>query len=121
MMKVESRLIHGDVRGEIYLIEIEGREMLLLLTKKGYARGGDLHRSIQHDVVIKGSVEFTFHMNGRDYSLELREGESITFPEGVPHMFTSLDDSIVLEWLEGSFEKTYYPPYRKIVEERMRG
>jgi len=118
-MRAEMELVHRDRRGDIYRISVDDREMILLHTKRGYARGGDFHESVQHDVVIRGSVKFTLHMNDGDHSTEIEEGEAISFPAGVPHMFTSLEDSLVLEWLEGEFEKTYYPPYRKIVEERM--
>jgi hypothetical protein len=35
-------------------------------------------------------------------------------------MFEAVEDSIVLEWLEGPFEKEYYKPYREIIERKMK-
>jgi len=109
-------LIHEDERGSIHRILSQGREYLILFTRRGYARGGDHHKTVQHDVVISGQVEYRWKLNTGETIRTLGPGEHISFPAGAPHLMTSISDSLVVEWLEGGFfEKTYYKPYRDIV------
>jgi len=116
---ISIELIHEDERGSIHRILSQGKEYLILYTRKGYARGGDHHKSWQHDVVISGRVEYRWkYPTGGEDMRTLGPGESISFPAGLPHMFIALEDSICCEWLEGEFEKTYYKPYRDIVMQR---
>jgi len=112
-------LIHEDERGSIHRILSQGKEYLILFTRRGYARGGDHHKTIQHGVVISGQVEYRWKWLGGGETIKtLGPGEHISFPAGAPHLMTSITDSLVVEWLEGGvFEKTYYEPYRKLVRE----
>ena len=106
-----------DSRGKLFTLNIDNKEYLLLETKKGFKRGGDYHQSTQHDIVLKGEVNFCHRINGKDIKTKMLEGQSITFPKNVPHYLESLTNSLVLEWLESDFEKQYDKVYRKIVEE----
>jgi quercetin dioxygenase-like cupin family protein len=112
--------LFSDVRGKILKLELNGKEFVILVTKKGYLRGGDFHKSVQHDVVLEGAVRFFWREDGIERKLQLTEGMSISFKPGVPHMLEAIEDSIVLEWLEGPFEKEYYKPYREIIERAMK-
>lgn len=113
---LEFREIHSDKRGKICVIKYGDREFLLLETNARYSRGGDYHKSKQHDIVLCGTVEFRMTLTGGEQVKVLGSGEEIQFENGVPHMLTSLTDSLVLEWLEGSFEKSYFKPYRERIE-----
>ena len=81
-------------------------------------RGGDYHKSIQHDVIISGKMEFLFKDISWPYSLSLilEPGESIYFIPGDPHLLIAKEDTLSIEWLEGESELNYYPPYRKMIE-----
>jgi len=108
--------IHKDDRGTLWTLTHNNHEYLLMETNKGYSRGGDYHKSIQHDVVLSGVVVFTSIKDGIEKVKPLGVGDKITFEPINPHMVTSITDSLILEWLEGDFEKAYYEPYRKIIE-----
>ena len=113
---MELKEIHKDDRGTLWTLTHNNKEYLVMETKQGYSRGGDYHKSTQHDVILSGVVVFTFMNNGIEKTKSLGEGEAITLLPGEPHMVTSVTDSLILEWLEGDFEKAYYEPYRKIIE-----
>lgn len=112
-MKVQIKLINSDQRGELYGLYIDDKEYLIMETKKNYRRGGDYHNSIQHDIVLKGKIK----VMSPEKELILVEGQKSEFEPGEPHYIEALEDSVVIEWLSGPFEKKYYVPYRKIVEE----
>jgi len=112
-MKIEK--VHEDERGSIHRILFKGREFIILFTKKGYLRGGDYHKSKQHDVVLTGKMEFRYKINGKEQIKTLGVGEMIHFEPNVPHMFSAKEDTLIVEWLEGEFEKSYYQPYRRLV------
>lgn len=113
-MKLEK--VHEDERGSIHRLLFKGKEFIILFTRKGYLRGGDYHKSKQHDVVLVGEMKFRYRINGKDYSKTLGAGEMTHFEPHVPHMFSAKEDTVIVEWLEGEFEKSYYQPYRKLVE-----
>lgn len=106
-----------DSRGKLFTLNINKKEYLLLETYKGFKRGGDYHQTTQHDVVLKGEINFYYRIDNEEKKVNMREGDSISFLENIPHYLESTTDSLVLEWLEGNFEKQYDKVYRKIVEE----
>jgi len=121
MEKIEVKKIHEDSRGKIYSIKLNTQELILWTLKKDYIRGGNFHKSIQHDIIISGDVLVTYREKDKDIKKVYTEGEYIKFDPQTPHMFMALtDDVIVLEWLEGTFEKKYFDLYRKLIEVQMR-
>ncbi|HML03705.1 MAG TPA: hypothetical protein VK487_10115 [Candidatus Bathyarchaeia archaeon] len=116
MSKTKFEKVQEDKRGSIHRFLFKGKEFIILFTKKGYLRGGDYHKSKQHDVILVGEMEFQYRENGKEYSKTLKAGEVTCFEPDVPHLFCAREDTLILEWLDGEFEKSYYPPYRKLVE-----
>jgi len=114
--KLKFKRIHRDSRGDIYAIYAGSREYILLVTKKGSRRGGDYHQSIQHDTVLDGRVKVV----SLKKELMLQEGQTVTFGPNEPHYIEATSDCLILEWLEGSFEKKYFKPYRDLIEEKMK-
>jgi len=118
----DYELISNDVRGKIWRLEVDGKEYILMYTVKGEVRGGDFHKSVQHDFALKGRVFFIEKTcltcpDGKGENLRVvHPGQEIILAVGVPHMMVSFDESLVLEWLEGPFEKTYYRPFRDKIE-----
>jgi len=115
MTKMKIEKVHEDERGSIHRILFKGKEFIILSTKKGFLRGGDYHKSKQHDVVLTGKMEFRYKINGKEQTKTLGAGEMIHFEPNVPHMFSAKEDTLIVEWLDGKFEKSYYQPYRRLV------
>uniref|UniRef100_A0A6M3XQ03 Cupin domain-containing protein n=1 Tax=viral metagenome TaxID=1070528 RepID=A0A6M3XQ03_9ZZZZ len=114
-LEIKIEEINVDKRGSIYRILFRNREFIILFTKKGYLRGGDYHKSIQTDIILSGKIM----IESPNKQKILIEGQSITFSPYEPHYFEAIEDSLVLEWLSGPFEKKYYKPYRNKVRELM--
>jgi len=117
------KLIHTDERGKIWKLEIDNQEYILLETVRGEVRGGDYHQTPQHDLVLKGRILWTEKTcltcpEGKGEKITVvNEGQEIVTHPNVPHMLVSFGGmSLVLEWLEGPFEKQYYRPYRDKIE-----
>lgn len=113
-MKLEK--IHKDNRGEIYLLKEdlkEHKEITLLITKKGFARGGCIHRlNNEFNTVLEGQIRY---FNGEDEFM-LKKGDTVKTPSNIPHYFISLTDSLVIEWGCDPKEKSEkYKPFRDIV------
>jgi len=108
--------IHEDKRGSIHGLWKDGREYIVLFTKKGHIRGGDLHKSKQYDMVLNGEMEIRYIINEKEHIRTLTEGDMISFEPTVPHVFIAKEDTLMIEWLVGDFEKSYYAPYRKMVK-----
>jgi len=119
----KTELVHKDHRGKIWRLEIDGKEYIIMETARGELRGGDYHQTAQHDLVLKGKILWIEKTclsceegKGEDTRV-VKEGEEITSKPNVPHMMVSFGGpSLVLEWLEGSFEKQYYKPFRDKIE-----
>jgi hypothetical protein len=109
----------SDTRGEVSVTPFMGRDYLVIYTKKGYMRGGEIHAGRQYNVLVEGTVRWvTLRKKDATYAapaLFVTEAE-------MPHMMESLTDSVMIEWREKPLENpvNYYKPYRMMVEERMR-
>ena len=115
---MELTKIHEDKRGYIYLVRDlleDSKEFTFLEVKKGAARGGCLHSSEEHFVVVKGKIRYLCGSKEEIVS----KGESRTIPAGEPHAFIGVEDSIVSEW--GTSEEKEMdkkdPEMRKILDE----
>jgi len=92
--------IHEDARGEIYLVLDalrEGRELTILTTNMGYARGGCVHKENGETcVVIKGKIRYWI---GDSEPVTLGVGDTCYIKSDTPHYFVALTDgTIVIEW-----------------------
>jgi len=115
MLKLKE--IHKDYRGKIYLLKgdlKEHKEITIFHTKKGFARGGCIHKlNNEFNTVLEGKIHYFI---GND-ELMMTKGKSIKIPRNAPHYFISLTDSLVIEWgciPEEKIEK--YKPFRDIVD-----
>lgn len=121
----KHELVCKDERGVVWRVEVDGKEYLFLKTVKGEVRGGDYHQSAQHNLVLKGRIIWIEKVcmecpegRGEDTTV-LQEGDEYVSKPNVPHMLVSLDESVVIEWLEGPFEEQFYRPYRDKVEAKL--
>ena len=90
---------HEDNRGTIYSlsgIASDGKEITILDTRKGFARGGCIHDiNDEYVTVLEGVVKYWV---GDEHPEILRKGMSTIIPANTPHMLVAQTDSIVVEW-----------------------
>ena len=115
-----SQLIKEDLRGGININIIGGMEIAIIHTKAGFYRAGDYHSVVQYSLVLKGEIEITLRQNHQDIIKKYRANEFIIIPANIPHLYKSIVDSIMVEWLAGPFKPMYYEPYRKIVKRQLK-
>jgi quercetin dioxygenase-like cupin family protein len=111
---LEIKKVHEDERGEIYTIPLEkDKELTILMTNKGYARGGCVHfKNNENCIVVKGKIQY---FKG-DTNITLTMGDTVYIPKGTPHFYISETDSILMEWGATLKEKdTKHVPFRNIV------
>lgn len=112
--------IHEDRRGRIsVLFDVEAgdyKEITILETKEGYARGGCIHdMNDEICIVINGQIKY-FILDKKPPRI-LKKGDKIFIPRGIAHYFVALKDSIIIEWGATIREKGKHDPHaRKIVD-----
>ena len=116
---VEFVRVHEDVRGRIFKVIIDGFEFYVLETRKGYARGGHSHTVDSYIVVLRGRLEYRAMVGGREVVRTVGVGDVIFTEKDVPTILTALEDSVMIQWLEGPLVTVNYELYRRIVRELM--
>jgi hypothetical protein len=123
-MKLEK--VSEDKRGWIYVAAFFNsrgatREAIMIFTRKWYARGGEYHKSVQHDLLLTGSLKWTFRDDLHTWEeLHSTPGTAHYIGPGVEHLAEAVEDTLYVEWLDGEFSKVFVPDMRKIVEDRMK-
>jgi mannose-6-phosphate isomerase-like protein (cupin superfamily) len=106
--------VHEDERGMIYSLPVEGRDVAILYTNKGYARGGHLHPDAdEYFIVLKGNICYTFAETSEFFF----EGMSGTISRNEPHYLLAQTNSIILHWGADRKQTKEYVEYRRIVDE----
>src|SRR4030042_1253391 len=109
-----------DNRGEILKYLIDGKTILLIYTKKGFLRAGEVHNVVQHALLLHGEVDVITKIDNKDYVTKYMDMQFIMIPQNVPHYFKFLKNSVMMETQDENMTTTYYPEYRKLVEESMK-
>jgi hypothetical protein len=127
--------VSEDERGWIYrLLKPDGREVILIFTRRGFWRGGEYHKSTQHDFLIFGKLYWLRcvpMVRGLDYRYapesvwsKLTQDSSnptILLDSFEGHVVRADEDTLYVEWLDGPvFEKTFIPEMRKRVDEQLK-
>jgi hypothetical protein len=121
------RLIAEDKRGAAWSLKLpNGREAVLIYTKKGYYRGGHSHTVPEVSMLLTGSIHYKKRFNSDDGHVQEAEfnetaGETLYNDAGEPHLAHFLEDSWLLDWKlsDGPVVTSNYPPYRKFVDEQL--
>jgi hypothetical protein len=71
-------------------------------------------------MLFQGRVQVTTREEGRDVDRMYSSGDLIVIPSHVPHIFTFLEETVMAEWWDGTFDAQYYRPYRQRVDAVMR-
>lgn len=108
-----------DPRGFVYSGDFNNRKFIILSFKKGAPRGGHYHNMKTVHFVFSGSLELKLKdiEKNKEEKRIVKSGDTIIVEPGIVHMFTAIEDSLVLELREENLETTEYQPYRKIVNE----
>ncbi|GAJ22796.1 unnamed protein product, partial [marine sediment metagenome] len=110
--------------------EMSTPEITLLVTKKGFARGGYIHDlRDEFCVCVEGLVELYItgeperetnpspqHKKGFNLT-NLHKGKPVLIPSGKPHYFVSKNNSVVLEWGTKITESKHHPETRAFIDE----
>ena len=129
--------VSEDERGWIYRLRMPSgdREVIFIFTRKGFWRGGEYHKSTQHDFLIfgklywlrcipmaytvAGTYKFAPESVWRKFIQDSSNPTTLLNPiEG--HVVRAEEDTLYVEWLEGLFEKTFIPEMRKRVDEQLK-
>ena len=130
-MKLEK--IYEDERGEIFTITGEeiNTEITMLLTNKGFARGGCIHElRDEFCVCVEGLVEHYIkgidsekqvspapqHKDGFKFT-NLHKGKPVLIPHGLPHYLYSKTDSVILEFGAKMDDAKKHPETREFIDQ----
>lgn len=121
-MKLEKET--EDIRGKILWLFSDNREKEIHIVeiKKGFARGGHSHPFDSIHVVTAGRVLYKEYdiKNSKEDSRSVEPVTIINTPKEIAHLMIAEEDSIFVEVFDRKYEAADFPPYRKIVEERMK-
>ena len=110
--------VKEDDRGIIWKIQYKNKDFWLSLTKKGKSRGGDIHSCFQYNAILTGSFVVRQKLKKEDKVSKIDSPSLMIIPPEVPHVFTALEDSLMIEWhskkLPPYEEKRFYEPYRRM-------
>lgn len=112
--------VHTDIRGSIHRINIDGFNVIMLSTKAGFMRAGDLHKNIQFDFIFSGKIEIWFREGDKDTKKIYKKNDFLEIPPHTPHLFNFLEDTVMAEWQDEPFEIWYYKPYREKIDEQFK-
>jgi hypothetical protein len=123
MFTPSIKLEHSDDRGEIYSIALpDNQEMMLLHSNAGVFRGGHWHSCDEVVMLLSGAMRYHKHINGKDQTTLMEDGDASYNGAGQIHMGEFLEDSWVIEYklgtAVGAWTQENYPPYRAKVEGR---
>ncbi|MDE1871585.1 MAG: hypothetical protein KGI06_05100 [Candidatus Micrarchaeota archaeon] len=102
--------MHQDERGSITTLDyntgMRPREYTIIYTREGFSRGGDLHPTKQHAVLLEGKATWTEKLEGNGFNTSAhRLYTDFVINERIPHFFTAEKDSVIVTWLEGDFKQ----------------
>ena len=121
-MALESNRSVTDVRGTILFCSFGEKFLNFVETKKGFSRGGHYHKFQSDHILLQGKI--TFKELNLDTNFEqiqiIRAPYTISVAPNTAHLLTALEDSLFLEHFELEYAAIDYPPYRRIVLEKMK-
>lgn len=120
MPKLDVELIHQDKRGSLHSLKLKGKEILIVFSAKGAPRGGHYHRKNQQHIVLEGSFlyrEIDARNPKKEIQKKLKAGDVVEVKAYRAHLFTALEESIMIEFKKDKRKAIIYEPYRKSVNE----
>jgi hypothetical protein len=112
-----------DRRGKIIWLIAGDKEVHIVETKKGFARGGHYHPFESVHLIISGKLVYTerdVNAENSEIAKTIDRVTTVVTPAYRAHMITALDDSVFVEIFDPPYKATDYEPYRSIVENSMK-
>lgn len=111
-----------DTRGKMFFYSSDKKEISLIGTKKGFARGGHYHKYEQDHILISGQMEVRLYdISTSQETIQIFKSPSIIhIPKNIAHLFIALEDAVFIETSDSEYEITNFPKYKQIVEDKMK-
>jgi dTDP-4-dehydrorhamnose 3,5-epimerase-like enzyme len=112
-----------DARGKITWLTAGGKEIHIVETKKGFARGGHYHPFESVHLVVSGRLVYTecdIKAENTEITKTIDHVATIVTPAYRAHMIAALEDSTFIEIFDPPYRAADYKPYRSIVESSMK-
>lgn len=111
-----------DIRGTILFLSYGDKNINVVETKQGFARGGHYHDYESYHSLISGKIEF------REENIETKKEQikiivapaTILVSPKTAHLLIALEDSIFVEVFDNNYNAIDYTRYRTIVEDKMK-
>ena len=118
-LKIEDNI--KDPRGKIFFCKLGNKNVNLIEIKKGYARGGHYHKFNSEHIVLSGKIKYLEKNLKTKIEFEkiIDSPEIVLTQSQIAHMFIGIENSLFIESFQDDYEATYYPEYRKIIDDRM--
>ena len=113
-----------DARGKILVFRLGSSQINMIMTKKGFSRGGHFHKTDTSHELVSGRIEYREEdpISGSGEKVEIFDAPAIiSVAAGMAHIVTALEDSVMVEMFDDGYEATNYPKYRQVVDGRMSG
>ena len=114
-----GKLVHEDARGQIYVFKINNQGYGLSINQKGAMRGGDFHPVPQYNLILQGKMKITQWIDEKDVVTIAGPNELVVIQPGIPHLFESITESVMVEWWEKDNQSEAFPRYRDEVKENI--
>lgn len=108
-----------DKRGKIRRYRFGPIKFNVLQTNKGWLRGGDYHPNRQYIFLIKGNFQITLIKDKKEVKIIKKAPCFFFIEKNIPHLFNSLNDTIMVEFGESILNVKYYEPFRKIIRKQL--
>ena len=121
-LNLQLEKVFEDSRGKIIFLSGHQKKINIIEIKKGFARAGHYHKVSSTHHVISGKIEYRQEdiETGKEKIQQVQAPATIFIPKNIAHLLIALEDSIFFESFDKEYEATYYPKYRKIVEEKLK-
>ena len=116
-LQIGFKLVHKDKRGCLYVLTYDEQEVLVVTTKTGFSRGGDLHDDIQYNIVLDGKLEWRWLYDGKEVKKIFRKNDIIKTNPNTPHMMVALVPTLMMEFHSEGCPRRRCEDYRPIVDE----
>lgn len=116
---LEIKKAEEDPRGHVYSGNFNGKNFIILSFKKGVPRGGHYHSLKTTHFILYGKLKLKMKEldNGKEFKKIVKAGDVVIAKPKMVHLFTALEDSLILEPIKEGLKTFEYKPYRNIVND----
>ncbi len=110
-----------DARGKIIFLSNGDKKIHMVEIKKGFARAGHFHKFPSIHILISGFIEYREKniLDEHEQIKKIKAPAIIKTPPNLAHLLIALEETLLIEIFEQSYEATIYEKYHKIVDEKI--